>query len=192
MSARASDTAANPSHGGPLFPVADWGYDRLRVELRVDELVRQLGEARRRGDQAEHAVSQLQPAIQPPQGHGPQGGAGFAVDAAQVREQAGVLAAGVLAAAGRRIETMIVAGRGEGRRPAHGSRPAGQPPRAAGSAAAGRGRAGAGRHPGGGHPHRRAAAGSSGPRGQSAHRQSAAGCRAGLARRRPPAPAARS
>ncbi len=63
---RQSDSAAQPSDSGLLFPVADRGYDRLRVELRVAELVQQLSEARRRGDLAEQALSQLRLAILTP------------------------------------------------------------------------------------------------------------------------------
>src|SRR5919109_4214031 len=60
MTAGESDTAAHPSDRGPRFPVVDWGYDRQLVDFRVAGLVQQLAAQRRRGDQAEQALSQLQ------------------------------------------------------------------------------------------------------------------------------------
>jgi hypothetical protein len=109
MSADESDTAANPSDSALQFPVADWGYDRRRVDSRVAELVQQLAQARRRGDQAEQALSQLQRDIHPPQAQAPEGGVALEADVAQELEQAGVIAARVLAEAGRRIEATILA-----------------------------------------------------------------------------------
>jgi hypothetical protein len=46
MSPRESNTVADPSNGGPPFPVVDWGYEPQLVDFRVAELVRQLAEAR--------------------------------------------------------------------------------------------------------------------------------------------------
>jgi pimeloyl-ACP methyl ester carboxylesterase len=109
MSANESDTAATPSNSTPPFPVADWGYDRRRVDSRVAELVQQLAAERRRGDQAEHALSQLQLDIHTGPAQGPDQGAAPEADVAEVLQQAGVIAARVLAAAGRRIEATIVA-----------------------------------------------------------------------------------
>jgi cell division septum initiation protein DivIVA len=109
MSASESDTAATPSDSTPPFPVADWGYERRRVDLRVAELVRQLAAERRRGDQAEHALSQLQLDIHPGPAQGPEGGGAREADVAEVLEQAGVIAARMLAEAGRRIEATILA-----------------------------------------------------------------------------------
>ena len=109
MTAGESDTAADPSDSGPRFAVADWGDDRGLVDARVAELARQLAEARRRGDQAERALSQLQLAIHPPRGPGPQGAVALEADPAQMLEQAGVIAARVLAEAGRRVEATILA-----------------------------------------------------------------------------------
>src|SRR5919201_1483862 len=109
MSADESDTAATPSDSVLQFPVADWGYDRRRVDSRVAELVQQLAQARRRGDQAEQALSQLQRDIHPPQAQGPERGVAVEADVAQELEQAGVIAARVLAEAGRRVEATILA-----------------------------------------------------------------------------------
>jgi cell division septum initiation protein DivIVA len=110
MSAGESDTAATPSDSALQFPVVDWGYERRRVDSRVAELVQQLAQERRRGDQAERALSQLQLDIHAGRGQGP-GGVALEADVAEVVEQAGVIAARVLAEAGRRIEaTMAAAG----------------------------------------------------------------------------------
>src|SRR5919108_671615 len=109
MSAGESDTGTSPSDSAPPFPVADWGYERRRVDSRVAELVQQLAAERRRGDQAEQALSQLQLDIHPPQAQGPDEGVALEADMAQELEQAGVIAARVLAEAGRRIEATIVA-----------------------------------------------------------------------------------
>jgi hypothetical protein len=110
MSAGESDTAATPSDSALQFPVVDWGYERRRVDSRVAELVQQLAAERRRGDQAERALSQLQLDIHAGRAQGP-GGAALEADVAEVFEQAGVIAARVLAEAGRRIEaTMVAAG----------------------------------------------------------------------------------
>ncbi len=107
MSAGESDPAADPSDRGPLFPVVDGGYERRLVDLRVAELVQQLAEARRRGDQAEQALLQLQLNLHTGPGQGPDGA--VAADPAQVLQRAGVIAAGVLAEAGWRVEATIVA-----------------------------------------------------------------------------------
>ena len=109
MSPSESDPTADPSDGGPPFPVADWGYDRRRVDLRVAELVQQVAEERRRGDQTEQALSQLQLDVHTHRAQGPDEGVAVEVDMAQVLEQAGVIAARVLAEAGRRIEATILA-----------------------------------------------------------------------------------
>jgi cell division septum initiation protein DivIVA len=109
MSAGESDTGTNPSDSALQFPVVDWGYERRRVDSRVAELVQQLAQARRRGDQAEQALSQLQRDIHPPQAQGPEEGVALEADVTQVLEQAGVIAARVLAVAGRRIEATILA-----------------------------------------------------------------------------------
>jgi hypothetical protein len=109
MSAGESDTAATPSDSALQFPVADWGYERRRVDSRVAELVQQLAAERRRGDQAERALSQLQLDIHAGRAQAPEGGVALEADVAQVLEQAGVIAARVLAEAGRRVEATIVA-----------------------------------------------------------------------------------
>jgi pimeloyl-ACP methyl ester carboxylesterase len=109
MSASESDTGANPTDSAPPFPVADWGYDRRRVDSRVAELVQQLATERRRGDQAEQALSQLQLDIHTGRAQGPDEGAALEAEVAEVLQQAGVVAARVLAEAGRRIEATIVA-----------------------------------------------------------------------------------
>jgi hypothetical protein len=108
MSASESNTA-DPSDSGPPFPVVDWGYERLQVDLRVAELVQQLAEEQRRADHAERALSQLQLDIRTTRPQGPERGAALEADMAQVLEQAGVIAARVLAEAGRRVEATIVA-----------------------------------------------------------------------------------
>ena len=109
MSAGESDTAATPSDSALQFPVADWGYDRRRVDSRVAELVQQLAQERQRGDQAERVLSQLQLDIHAGQAQGPEEGAALEADTAQVLEQAGVIAARVLAEAGRHVEATILA-----------------------------------------------------------------------------------
>ncbi len=109
MSGRESNTAADPSDRGPLFPVVDWGYDRQLVDFRVAELVQQLAEERRRADRTEGALSQLRRGIHTAGPQAPEGGAALEADMAQVLEQAGVVAARVLAEAGRRIEATITA-----------------------------------------------------------------------------------
>ena len=109
MTAGESDTAADPSDSGPRFAVADWGYDRRLVDGHAAELVQQLAKERRRGDQAERALSQLRLDIHPPQGQGPAGSVAREADTAQMLEQAGVVAARLLAEAGRRVEATILA-----------------------------------------------------------------------------------
>lgn len=107
MTASESDTAADPSHRGPGFPVADWGYERGLVDARVAELGQQLAAARRRGDQAERALSAL--GLDLPARHGQGPGGAVEADPAGLLEWAGVVAAGVLAEAGRRVEATILA-----------------------------------------------------------------------------------
>jgi hypothetical protein len=109
MTASESNTAANRSDSAPLFPVADWGYERRRVEFRVAELVQQLAEEQRRADHAERALSQLQLDIHTARPQAPEGSAALEADMAQVLERAGVIAARVLAEAGRRVEATILA-----------------------------------------------------------------------------------
>jgi regulator of protease activity HflC (stomatin/prohibitin superfamily) len=109
MTARESNTAADPGDSAPPFPVVDWGYERRRVDLRVAELVQQLAEERRRANHAERALSQLQLDIHTARPQAPEEGAALEADMAQVLEQAGVVAARVLAEAGRRVEATIVA-----------------------------------------------------------------------------------
>jgi hypothetical protein len=107
MTASESNTAANPGDSAPPFPVAAWGYDRHLVDFRIAELVQQLAEQRRRGDQAEQALSQLK--IHTGRAPGAEGGAALEADMAELLQQAGVIAARVLAEAGKRIEATIVA-----------------------------------------------------------------------------------
>jgi hypothetical protein len=95
MTSSESTIAADPGDSAPPFPVADWGYDRRLVDARVAELVQQLAEERRRGDQAERALSRLQLGIHPPRPQAREGAA-LEADMAQVLEQAGVIAARVL------------------------------------------------------------------------------------------------
>jgi hypothetical protein len=109
MDASESDTDAAASSSAASFPVVEWGYDRHLVDYRVAELVRQVAEERRRGDEAEQAVSELRPDINAGRAQGA-ADVGLDVDVAEVRQRAGVVAARALAEAGRRIEAMIVAG----------------------------------------------------------------------------------
>jgi flagellar biosynthesis GTPase FlhF len=92
MTAGEFETTADPGDSGPRFAVADWGYDRGLVDAHAAELVLQLAKERRRGDQAERALSQLRLDIHPPPGQGPKGAA-----------------ARLLAEAGRRVEATILA-----------------------------------------------------------------------------------
>ena len=107
MSAGEADPAADPSDSGPPFPIVDWGYERHLVDFRVAELVQQLAEARWRGDQAEEALLQLQLTLHTGRAEGPDGA--VEADPAQALQRAGVIAARVLAAAGRWVEATIVA-----------------------------------------------------------------------------------
>jgi len=109
MSAGEPDAVGDPGGGDPQFPVVLWGYDRRLVDMRVAELVRQLADERRRGEQTEQALSRLQLDIDENRIQGPQGGVGVEADVAEVLQQAGVVAARVLAEAGRRIEATITA-----------------------------------------------------------------------------------
>lgn len=106
MSAGESDTA-NPSGSAQQFPVVQWGYDPHVVDFRMAELVQQIVEERRRGDQAEKAVSQLQLGNLAGPAQGPDGGVGLEADVTEVFQQAGMVAARVLTEAGRRIEATI-------------------------------------------------------------------------------------
>ncbi len=108
MTARESDTAGESSDSGPRFALADWGYEPHLVDARVAELVQQLAEERRRGNQAERALAQLQLDIHPPREQR-EGAVAIEADAAQALQQAGVIAAGLLAEAGRRVEATILA-----------------------------------------------------------------------------------
>jgi hypothetical protein len=107
MSGRESDTAVNPDDSAPPFPMADWGYDRRRVDLRVAELVQQLAEEQWRADHAERALAQRE--IDRGRPRAAEEGVALEADMAQMLERAGVVAARMLAEAGRRIEATIVA-----------------------------------------------------------------------------------
>ena len=107
MSGRESDTAVNPDDSAPPFPVADWGYDRRRVDLRVAELVQQLAEEQWRADHAERALAQRE--IDRGRPRAAEEGVALEADMAQMLERAGMAAARMLAEAGRRIEATIVA-----------------------------------------------------------------------------------
>jgi cell division septum initiation protein DivIVA len=109
MSTSEAEAAGDPSGGDPLFRVVDWGYDRGPVDVRVAELMRQLADERRRGDQAEQALSRLRQDIEEGRIQGPDQELGVAADMAEALQQAGLVAAGVLAAAGRQIEATIAA-----------------------------------------------------------------------------------
>jgi hypothetical protein len=109
MTARESDTAGESSDSGPRFALADWGYEPHLVDARVAELVQQLAEERRRGNRAERALAQLQLDIHGHRGQRPEGAVAIEADAAQVLQRAGVIAAGLLAEAGRRVEATILA-----------------------------------------------------------------------------------
>ena len=109
MSAGEPEAVGDPGGGDPPFPVVLWGYDRRLVDVRVAELVRQLADERQRGEQAEQALSRLQLDIDEDRIQGPQGGVGVEADVAEVLQQAGVVAARVLAEAGRQIEATVTA-----------------------------------------------------------------------------------
>ncbi len=108
MSAHESGTAADPSDRGPLFPVVDGGYDRRLVDLRVAELVQQLAQEQQRAEHTEQALAQLRRAVHTGPGQGREG-VFLGADMAQVLERAGVIAARVLAVAGRQVEATILA-----------------------------------------------------------------------------------
>jgi cell division septum initiation protein DivIVA len=109
MSTSEPEAAGDPSGGDPPFRVVLWGYDRGPVDVRVAELVRELADERRRGDQAEQALSRLRQDIGEGQVQGPEEEAGVAADMAIALQQAGLVAARVLAAAGRQVEATITA-----------------------------------------------------------------------------------
>lgn len=109
MSTSEPEAVGDSSGGAPPFPVVLWGYDRGLVDVRVAELVRQLADERRRGDQAEQALSRLRQDIGEGQVQGREEDVGVAADVAEALQQAGVVAAGVLAEAGRQIEATITA-----------------------------------------------------------------------------------
>jgi hypothetical protein len=109
MSATEPGTGANPTDSAPQFPLVSRGYDRHLVDSRMAELVGQLATERRRGDQAERALSQLQLDTKARRTQGPDWIASVEADAVAVLEHAGVVAAKLLADAGRRIEATIEA-----------------------------------------------------------------------------------
>jgi hypothetical protein len=109
MSTSEPEAVGDPTGGEPPFPVVLWGYDRGLVDVRVAELVRQLADERRRGDQAEQALSRLRQDIEEGQVQGPEEEVGVVPDVAEALQQAGVVAARVLAEAGRQIEATVTA-----------------------------------------------------------------------------------
>ena len=86
-----------------------WGYDQGPVDVRMAELVRQLADERQRADQAEQALSRLRQDIEEDRIQGPEEEVGVAADMAEALQQGGLVAARVLAAAGRQVEATITA-----------------------------------------------------------------------------------
>jgi hypothetical protein len=109
MSTSEPEAAGDPTGGEPPFPVVLWGYDRGLVDVRVAELVRQLADERQRAAQAEQALSRLRQDIEEGQVQGPEEEVGVVPDVAEALQQAGVVAARVLAEAGRQIEATVTA-----------------------------------------------------------------------------------
>jgi colicin import membrane protein len=109
MSATEPGTGADARDSAPQFPVVLRGYDPDLVDSRVAELVGQLTSERRRGDQAERALSQLRRDTKAHRAQPPDGAISVEADVGLVLQQAGVVAAGLLAHAGRRIEATIEA-----------------------------------------------------------------------------------
>jgi flagellar biosynthesis GTPase FlhF len=109
VSASETDPAGHPSAGDSPFPVVLWGYDRGLVDVRMAELVRQLDDEGRRAAQAEQALSRPQLDIEGGQVQGPERDVVVAADMAEALQQAGVVAARVLAEAGRQIEATVTA-----------------------------------------------------------------------------------
>ena len=109
VSASETDPAGDPSAGDSPFPVVLWGYDRDLVDVRMAELVRQLADEGRRAAQAEQALSRLRLDIEGGQVQGPEKDVVVAADMAEALQQAGVVAARVLAEAGRQIEATVTA-----------------------------------------------------------------------------------
>lgn len=103
------DPAGDPIAGDSPFPVVLWGYDRGPVDVRMAELVRQLADEGRRASQAEQALSRLRQDIEGGQVQGPEEDVGVAADMAEALQRAGVVAARVLAEAGRQIEATVTA-----------------------------------------------------------------------------------
>jgi hypothetical protein len=104
MSATEPGTGADAKDSAPQFHLVSRGYDRHLVDSRMAELVKQLASERRRGEQAERALSQLQLDIKAHRSQGPDWIASVEADAVVVLQHAGVVAAKLLADAGRRIE----------------------------------------------------------------------------------------
>ena len=109
MSTSEPEAAGDPTGGEPPFSVVLWGYDRGIVDVRVAELVRQLADERQRAAQAEQALSRLRQDIEEGQVQGPEEEVGVVPDVAEALQQAGVVAARVLAEAGRQIEATVTA-----------------------------------------------------------------------------------
>ncbi len=108
MSATEPDTSADAMDSAPQFPLVLRGYDRALVDSRVAELVGQLASERRRGDEAERALSQLDLEIEG-RAQRPDSVVSVEADVVEVLQHAGEVAARLLADAGRRIEATIEA-----------------------------------------------------------------------------------
>jgi hypothetical protein len=112
MSASQPETPSNPNDANDIkgaaaqFPMVRRGYDRRVVDVRVAELVEELDKQRRRADEAEQEMQQLQLDIK----EGRQLPAWFASLGAQVRqvgEHAAIAAEQLLTEAGTRAQAVI-------------------------------------------------------------------------------------
>jgi hypothetical protein len=107
MSATEPGTGADASDNAPQFPMVLRGYDPRLVDSRVAELVGQLARERRRGDQAERALAQFHLDVKADGAQRADGPVDVEPEVGRVLQQAGVVAAGLLAHAGKRIEATI-------------------------------------------------------------------------------------
>jgi cell division septum initiation protein DivIVA len=96
--------ATTPSVRVPRFPITVWGYERRYVDSFVTGLVEQLERERKRSDQAERALRQLQQDVEHGRTQVPAWFASVGTEIDQVLDNAGRAAAKLLAEAGSRIQ----------------------------------------------------------------------------------------
>ncbi|HEX6676075.1 MAG TPA: hypothetical protein VF486_13715 [Actinomycetes bacterium] len=104
MSAAQPDQATTPAVSLPRFPITVWGYERRYVDSFVAGLVEQLERERRRSDQAERGLRQLQQDVEQGRAQVPAWFSSVGTEIDQVLDNAGRAAAKLLAEAGRRIQ----------------------------------------------------------------------------------------